>query len=295
MKINCVIIGYGSIGKKHYKNLKKIKEVNKIFIISSHRKGKNFYKDLNDIKKFNIDYFIICNETYKHHKYFLIIEKNFSDKIVLIEKPVFHKYFITNLRLKNQYFVGYNLRFHPVINKLKNLIKGEQILNIDIKCNSYLPNWRKRYYKNCYSVTKNQGGGVGLDLSHELDYLIYIFGDIKKFSILKQRLTDLTINSEDFFNINGYLLNKSYFNINLNYFSMVEKRYISVDMKSKSVLADLIANEIIIQTKNKSKIIKFNNKEVGKMYYYMHLDILKSKKKCANLKEGLKVLKIYEG
>ena len=44
---------------------------------------------------------------------------------------------------------------------------------------SYLPNWRKTNYENNYS-SKKMGGGVTNDLSHEIDYLQWLFGDIKK-------------------------------------------------------------------------------------------------------------------
>ena len=52
---------------------------------------------------------------------------------------------------------------------------------IRAECYSYLPNWRRQKYTKVYSSSKKLGGGVANDLSHEIDFLSWIFGDIKKF------------------------------------------------------------------------------------------------------------------
>ena len=61
--------------------------------------------------------------------------------------------------------------------------KKVKVFNINIISNSYLPKWRKRDYRTSYSSSKSQGGGVLLDLSHELDYLTWIFPNIKNLPI----------------------------------------------------------------------------------------------------------------
>ena len=101
---------------------------------------------------------------------------NLKNIKVLIEKPLFHKFYNINLR-KNQYFIGYNMRFNPLIQKLKKLIKKNKIWNVNIICSSFLPNWRKQKYFKSYSAIKRKGGGVLLDLSHELDYTKFLFGN----------------------------------------------------------------------------------------------------------------------
>ena len=55
--------------------------------------------------------------------YTMKIEKNFKNITALIEKPVFEKFYELPKMLKNRYYVGYNLRFHPVIIFLKNFLK----------------------------------------------------------------------------------------------------------------------------------------------------------------------------
>ena len=44
-------------------------------------------------------------------------------------------------------------------------------------CNSFLPNWRSnRDYRKSSSLKKVEGGGVLLELSHEIDYIRNLFG-----------------------------------------------------------------------------------------------------------------------
>ena len=72
------------------------------------------------------------------------------------------------------------MRFHPVIQYLKKEIGKRKINFISINLSSYLPNWRKNIdYKKSNSAKKIFGGGLLLELSHELDYIRWIFGNIK--------------------------------------------------------------------------------------------------------------------
>ena len=87
-----VIIGYGSAGRRHARiinnNFKNI-EIN----ILTKQRVKKFrsFKNLNEIKKINPDYIIIASETIKHLNQLKYLEKNFKNKKILIEKPLFHK------------------------------------------------------------------------------------------------------------------------------------------------------------------------------------------------------------
>ena len=159
MKKKILIIGFGSIGIRHAKILSNFKEVNKIAIFTGQKqiklKKKIFIKKLNI---FNPDYIIICSETSNHYSDILKVEKNFKNKIVLVEKPLFERYRKIQIK-KNKYFLGYNLRFHPIIEYIKKRIKKNKIFSINIFCSSFLPFWRKnRNYANTYSGKKNGGG-----------------------------------------------------------------------------------------------------------------------------------------
>ncbi len=268
MKKKVLIIGFGSIGKKHATILKKFKNVSDVYVLS--KRNSKIFKSINklsQIKKINPDYIIICSRTSDHYKHLNYIERNFSKKIILIEKPLFNKFHNFNIS-KNKVFVGYNLRQHPVLKFIKNFIINKKIFSINIICNSYLPNWRKNInYKNSYSSHRRLGGGVLLDLSHEIDYLEWIFKKIKKLDLVKVRkLSNLKINVEDHVLIAGET-ELSNFTMNLNYYSLCPRREIFIDGHNFSLKGDLINNFVEIHLKNKNKkFISFKN---DKNYTYV--------------------------
>ena len=261
MKKKVLIIGFGSIGKRHATILKNFKIVSDVYILSG-RNSKIFktVNNLSQIKEIDPDYIIICSKTSDHFKHLKYIEKNFSKKIVLVEKPLFNKFYKFSI-LKNKVFVGYNLRQHPVLRFIKNFIINKKIFSVNIICNSYLPHWRKSInYKDSYSSHRKLGGGVLLDLSHEIDYLEWIFKKIKKIDLVKiKKLSNLKINVEDYVLITGET-ELSNFVLNLNCHSLYQRRQIIINGHNFSLKGDLINNfvEIYLKSKNK-KMIRFKN------------------------------------
>ena len=268
MKKKVLIIGFGSIGKRHAAILKNFKIVSEVYILS--RRNPKIFKTINklsQIKEIDPDYIIICSRTSDHFKHLKYIENNFSKKIVLIEKPLFNKFHKFSI-LKNKVFVGYNLRQHPVLRFIKNFIINKKIFSVNIICNSYLPNWRKNInYRNSYSSHRRLGGGLLLDLSHEIDYIEWIFKKIKRLDFVKiKKLSNLKINVEDHVLVAGKT-RLSNFVLDLNYYSLYQRRQIVVDGHNFSIKGDLISNFVEIYFKNKNKkIISFKN---DKNYTYV--------------------------
>lgn len=291
MKLKVLIVGLGSAGKRHATILKNKFKISNIYFLTKKRNQSNSIKSNLEIKKINPDYIIIANPTSEHFKVLKFLEKNFSGKIILVEKPLYEKFRNLNIR-KNKVFVAYQLRFHPVILKLKELSKSQKLFNINVIANSYLPDWRKTNYRYSYSSKKKQGGGVLLDLSHELDYINWIFPNIKFNFFLNKKISTLDINSDDIAIINGSLNKKLFCQINLNYFSMIPKRLIFLDGKNISFYGDLINNfyQLNINKKIKRKKIK-----ISKFYltYQLHKSILEKKyKNLCSYNDGLNLLKI---
>ena len=294
MKKKILIIGFGSIGIRHAKILSNFKEVNKIAIFTGQKQIK--LKKTIFIKKLNIfnpDYIIICSETSNHYSDILKVEKNFKNKIVLVEKPLFERYRKIQIK-KNKYFLGYNLRFHPIIEYIKKRIKKNKIFSINIFCSSFLPFWRKnRNYANTYSGKKN-GGGVLLDLSHELDYLQWLFGNITKVNYLQSnKISKLKINVEDNFTLIGKIKNL-HFNLNVNFFSRSNQRLITLDAGEFSIKADLLKNTIYLFNKNKIKKINFSINEDFTYAKQHKLIINKDYKDLCRYKEGLELVKFVD-
>lgn len=122
MKKTALIIGFGSIGKQQYKVLKMLKIFKKIYIYSKHNRKSNFISRFNKIVDTNPDLIVICSETSQHFKQLKFIEKKFKNKIILVEKPLFSKF--KNLKIKNnKVFVGYNLRYDPILQYTKKILE----------------------------------------------------------------------------------------------------------------------------------------------------------------------------
>ena len=292
MKKKVLIIGYGSIGEKHAKILSKLKSISKILIFTKRKSIK--FKSTNNLKKiigFNPDYIFVCSETINHFNHVKFIDKNFKNKVVLIEKPLFHKDIKINFK-NNKYFIGYNLRFHPVLKFIKNKIKKKKIFSIRINCSSYLPDWRpKKDYKQVYSSIKKKGGGILLDLSHEIDYLQWLFGKITKIEKAKAtKISNLKVNVEDSAFIVGKIKN-IHFNINLNFFSRFKERTIILDAGNFSIKGDLIQNKVEIINDNKNLIFNFKNDKFL-TYFLQNKNLLrKNFSNFCSLRKGSEILK----
>ena len=125
-RINILIIGYGSIGKRHAKILSNQKFTKKIFIYS--KNNNHNFKKIKKIDKFNlenIDYVIIANRTREHYRTLKKLNGILKNVTILVEKPLFDK---NNkpIPLKNEVFVGYNMRYNPIINYIKKKIQKEK-------------------------------------------------------------------------------------------------------------------------------------------------------------------------
>jgi CMP-N,N'-diacetyllegionaminic acid synthase len=277
MNKTALIIGYGSIGERHAKLLKKFKNISKIYILTK-RICNNFnkIKSISEIKKINPDYIVISSRTSDHFKHLSYVEKNLKNKIILVEKPLFKNF--KNLKIRNnKVFVGYNLRYHPVIHFVRNYVKNKKIFSINVYCHSYLPHWRKNInYVKSNSAKKTSGGGALLELSHEIDYLQWIFKKIKKLNhAIIKKISNLKIDTEDYVSIIGKT-SLADFIIDLNFFSLNPQRLIIVNGNDFSLKGDLIGNSVEIFKKNTKKVKKF---KIDKNYTYnlQHKSLLSKK------------------
>jgi predicted dehydrogenase len=289
MKI--LIIGLGSIAQKHINALNVLKIQCQIYALRSNPNSKiidgviNIYS-LDLIKELNFDFAIISNPTHLHYKYISILSE-FGVNL-FIEKPaVFKIDELNNLSkkiVKNNIltYVACNLRFHPCIVFLKNFFElnsYDKVNEVNIYCGSYLPEWRMGSdFREIYSVNSEMGGGVHLDLFHEIDYSFWIFGMPLYSKNFKSNKSNLKIDSYDYAN---YLLIYRNFalNIVLNYFRRDAKRVIEIVFDDFTWTVDLLKNSII---DNNSKIIfqakDFNIRDtyVKQMSYYLKNISLKS-------------------
>ncbi len=252
--MNVLIVGLGSIARKHIAALQALKIDSKIYALRSNlnaaieRGVENIY-DLDDLDVV-FDFAIISNPTHLHYRF---IEKLGRKGISLfIEKPVIHS--LENAdelvqlieEKKIVTYVACNLRFHPCIAFLKNKIDTEalRINELNVYCGSYLPDWRPgKDFRTIYSANAAMGGGVHLDLFHELDYTTWLFGLPSKSKSVFRNSSSLEIDAVDYAN---YILEYTAFtaSIILNYYRRKSKREIEIVLDGDTWTVDLIKNEI---------------------------------------------------
>lgn len=288
-----LVIGFGSIGKRHYEVLSQISQVQSIDLVTKQNiEDKICYKSLEVVDNINqYDYFVIATETNKHFEQLKFLEENIKNKLIFCEKPLFESK--KNFEIKNnKVFLGYVLRFNPLLEKLKDFTKNENIILVNAKCGQYLPSWRPSIdYRNCYSAKIEDGGGVLLDLSHEIDYVQWLCGQISEIKSYQVKISDLEINSDDLTMLIGKTNKNILVNISIDYISKNTHRKLFVETFEHTYELDFIS--VKLTKKNKTgleEIYSFSNLERNYIFEKMHLDIFNQQKNICTFKEALEVM-----
>ena len=208
--MSILIVGGGSIGKRHLNNLNKITS-EKLFCfkrnVDSEFEKKHNCKIITSKKQFYSlmpRVVIVCNPSSLHAEWVKLANEIKSH--LFVEKPFvisqnqlnFVKNNWTNDRV---FFIGFMLRYHPAVKKIKNLLENQKIGKIfsaRLEFGSWLPYWHPyEDYKKSYASQKKLGGGVINTINHELDLIQYFFGEPTNIMTTKLNVGDLDIEVED--------------------------------------------------------------------------------------------------
>lgn len=227
--MNIVIIGYGSIGKRHARNLKSLGAT--VRSIDTDEID-NADKILAEAK---FDLGLVCTPTNLHLQHALLLAKHgihfFCEKPLYVKKDkALLDELYRHVRSKNLInMVGCNLRFHPVINALKNnVFKGTEQIKIFFGYD--LRKWHNDgKHLQLYSANKSMGGGITFDAIHEFDYISYVLGPIERMDITQSRVGEVTVDTEDLVKGYIYIKNGIKVDIHLDYLSEKYQRYFIID------------------------------------------------------------------
>lgn len=213
-----VIVGLGSIGRRHLANLRKLRPNAQIAVCRL--SGKSDVNEipehcdvvlhsLEEVVKFKPVAAIIAGPASTHVAVATILAKHGVD--LLIEKPV-----STNEESVGELIavteatgvvamVGYSLRFLPGLQAARQAIlsgKIGQVLSVRAAVGQYLPDWRPGTdYRESVSARAELGGGALLELSHEFDYLAWMFGFPDRIIACGGKFGPLEMNAENFVEI----------------------------------------------------------------------------------------------
>lgn len=242
-----LVVGYGSIGGRHSSILAKLGM--RVSVVSR-RNGVPYpfvaFKSLDEaLQVASYDYVVLATETAAH---FADLEKLASSGYrgrVLVEKPLFAQPAALPTSPMNIY-IGYQLRFHPVVRALRELIAGDDCISADFYVGHHLDLWRRdRDSHQTYSSKAALGGGVLRDLSHELDLAAWLFGVCDRVTALGGRMSELTVDSDDAWGILGQFQRCPVVTLQLNYLDWIGQRTMTVITRSQTIRADLVAGTLV--------------------------------------------------
>lgn len=241
------MIGYGSIGQRHARLLTDAGCA--VTVVSRRAVAEHTScRQLEDAVDGDADaYVVVANETSAHRDAVTRLAAAGCRGTVLIEKPIFDQPFAVPENQFRHLAVAYNLRFHPVLQRLSQLLADDPAISTSIYVGQYLPDWRPATdYRTSYSAHRAAGGGVLRDLSHELDYVGWLLGAWRSVAALGGHFSTLDIDSDDVFALLLETERCPVVTVQLSYLDRTSRRQILVNTQRHTIAADLVANSLTI-------------------------------------------------
>ncbi len=288
MPLTALVIGYGSIGRRHTRLLTELGY--EVTVVS--RRADVWERQVptvhDALRAQRPDYVVVADETARHWQTLASLAAKDHVGPVLVEKPLWEPgeppLPVHRMRIS----VGYVLRFHPVIAELQRRTLGRRIHSVEVRACSYLPDWRPgRDYRQTASARSADGGGVLRDLSHELDYLQWITGPWQSLTALGGQLSELEIDTEDAVLILGQSEQVPLFSVSLNYMDRTEERWIVVNTDQGTLRGDIVAGTLT----DNGQVVPVQAAMMDELYVHQHQDAANAQPLiCCSLTEGQSVL-----
>lgn len=210
--MDSLVIGCGSIGRRHLANLQALgyhpaasdPSAESRKWVEEHLKAPTL-EDSADALRQKPAFVLICTPPYLHVP--LARQAIGAGAHVFIEKPLSHtlegvdELIALARERKKLIAVGYNLRFQAGPMKLRELLVSGaigRVLSARLFFGQYLPHWRPAQdYRKGYTAQRAMGGGIILDASHELDYARWLFGEAVQVQSVAGKVSDLEVDTED--------------------------------------------------------------------------------------------------
>lgn len=260
-----LVVGSGSIAKRHIFNLKKILPEAVVGCVSASGRvlDKNEFENIlaldniKDAVEFKPDLVVIASPApfhLQHAECFLSL-----DIPVYMEKPLtnrvddFERFrdFLDGKRHLIE--IGYNLRHLSSAKYMKRLVDDKfmgAIYCISVDVGQYLPDWRpgKDFRKNV-SSNKHLGGGALLELSHELDYLLWLFGSFDCLGASVRNTGALAIDVDEQVDILLSNINSTA-HVHMDFLQRKLNRTCKVIGSNGNLIWDLVKNSVFFEDSN---------------------------------------------
>ncbi len=207
-----LVVGIGNIGKRHVRLAREL--IPGVQIVALRHRN---YQDMNEpgidrcvtsldeALQFSPQAAVIANPASHHLDVALPLAQ--AGVHLLVEKPisstaqgVFELIEVCRTR-GITLMTGYNLRFLPSLQRFRELLEEKKVgrvLSVRSEVGQFLPSWRPGSdYRQSVSAKAALGGGVLLELSHEFDYLRWLFGEVEWVNAIQRKQSGLEIDVED--------------------------------------------------------------------------------------------------
>lgn len=269
MKYRIAFCGLGSIAKRHLKNVCSfLDEREDSYKIDLYRSSlKPLPEDIQPLvaKEYLFsepiqnayDVVFVTNPTSMHYE---TLEKfKNHTKSFFIEKPVFDSTVVDESifeELKGiDCYVACPLRYNSVLRYVKEQINLDKVFAARAISSSYLPEWRPgQDYRQCYSAHRDMGGGVGIDLIHEWDYLTNFFGIPDKCYSIQNKISNLEIDSDDIAIYIAKVGNKT-IELHLDYFGRKATRILELYTADDTIKCDILSGFVTYQKKGECVVM----------------------------------------
>jgi predicted dehydrogenase len=309
------VVGLGNIATRHRQNLKKLFPAAQLYAMSASGRipqetpsdADYMVASIDDLVKHRVQLVIVASPAPFHALHSIpLIEAGIP---VLIEKPVT----ATSQDIKAlqdvaaQYStpiaVGYCLRYLSSALEVKKCLATDklgQLYHAHVEVGQYLPDWRLgKDYRESVSARSELGGGVLLELSHELDYSQWLLGDLTLEYAILRRSEELGLEVEDSADILFSTGQKAVAHLHLDFLQRKAHRQCRF-VGSKGVLEwDLIANEVRFVSAESTQVVYSDPMwDKNKMYLAMVLDFIaqinEQANQCVSLAESGQSIALIE-
>jgi predicted dehydrogenase len=206
-----LIVGFGSIGRRHFQNLLHLGESDLVFLRSNRSTLPDdeiadypVETDLEAALAHRPEGVIIANPTSLHLD--VAIPAAEAGCHLLIEKPISNsmerlgEFGSAVEKSGSKVLVGFQFRYHPQLRKIAKMLAGSEIgrpVSVRAHWGEYLPGWHPwEDYRKGYSAREELGGGVVLTLCHPLDYLSWLIGEVDEVWAFTSQIRELGIKVE---------------------------------------------------------------------------------------------------
>ena len=280
-----LVIGAGSIGERHATLLEGLGLATASVSSRSDLARDTFTTVPSAVQSWRPDYVVVANETALHSSAFSQLQLAGFGGSLLVEKPLG---FLPSARAAEQFHrvgVGFNLRFHPVLVAAKSLLGEADVYTVEAYAGQALDTWRPgRSPESQYSGSRERGGGVLRDLSHEIDYLHWLFGSCLGLFAAGGRIANVTADSDDAWGVVAHYEKAPLVTLQLNYLDTRSRRRVVINSSIGTIEIDLIASTLV----RDGSVQEFAT-ERDTTYLLMHQAMLGDVDQLATLDDGLVV------